>query len=76
MFSNIHENLPASVVRNVLQSAETSCQDQFSRFFKNAALQNTLGYLYKTPQHGRNAFLVLYLAQEKAIYIALRLIVR
>ena len=41
-FSNIHKNLPASVVRNVLQSAETSCQDQFS-FSKNDALQNILG---------------------------------
>ena len=52
-FSNIHKNL---VIRNVLQSVETSIQDRFS-FSKNAALQNILGYLYKTPQPRRNVSL-------------------
>ena len=59
--SNIHRNLPASVVKNALQSVEYSSQAKML----NAALQK---YTYNTPEHRRNTFLGLYLAQGYTIW--------
>ena len=59
--NNIHRNLPAS---DALQSVEYSIQAKML----NAALQNTLCYPCNTPEHRRNTFLGLYLAQRYAIW--------
>ena len=50
-FSNICRNLTALVVRIALRTIESSLQVRFSRLVLNAALLNTLSYLYNTCQN-------------------------